>query len=50
MPQRLIRGVAIVAVALAILFGGRAIGLPEPALIGAIVVLALFTRVFVRGR
>lgn len=50
MPQRLIRGLAIVAVALGILFGGRAIGLPEPVLIGLVVVLALFTRTFVRGR
>lgn len=50
MPQRLIRGLAIVAVALGILFGGRAAGLPEPILVGAIVVLALFTRTFVRGR
>ncbi|MCK5448180.1 MAG: hypothetical protein KAJ43_08545 [Gemmatimonadetes bacterium] len=50
MPQRLIRGLAIVAVALGILFGGRAVGLPEPVLIGAIVVLALSTRAFVRRR
>jgi len=50
MPQRLIRGVAIAAVALGILSGGRALGLPEPALVGAIVVLALVTRAFVRGR
>jgi hypothetical protein len=50
MPQRLIRGLAIVAVALAILFGGRAIGLPEPVLVGAVVILALFTRGFVRRR
>ena len=50
MPQRLIRGLAIAAVALGTLFGGRAAGLPEPVLVGAIVVLALFTRAFVRGR
>jgi hypothetical protein len=50
MPQRLIRGLAVAAVALGILFGGRAVGLPEPILIGAIVVLALLTRAFVRGR
>ena len=50
MPQRLIRGLAIAAVALGILFGGRSAGLPEPVLVGAIVVLALFTRAFVRGR
>ena len=50
MSQRLVRGLVILAIALAILFGGRAIGLPEPVLIGAIVVLALFTRTFVRRR
>ena len=50
MPQRLIRGLAVVAVALGILFGGRAVGLPEPVLVGAIVVLALLTRAFVGGR
>ena len=48
--QRLIRGLVIAGVALGILFGGRALGLPEPVLIGAIVVLALFTRGFVRRR
>ena len=50
MPQRLIRRLAIVVVALGILFGGRAVGLPEPVLVGAVVVLALFTRAFVKGR
>jgi hypothetical protein len=50
MPQRLIRGLAIVAVALGILFGGRAIGLSEPVLVGMIVVLALLSRTFFRGR
>ena len=50
MPQRLIRSLAILAIALGVLFGGRAIGLPEPLLIGVIVVLALFTRTFVRRR
>ena len=50
MPQRLIRGLAIAAVALTVLFGGRAIGLPEPVLVGVVVGLALFTRAFVRGR
>lgn len=48
MPRRLTRGLVIVAIALGVLFGGRAIGLPEPVLIGAIVVLALFTRAFIR--
>jgi hypothetical protein len=50
MPQRLIRSLAIVAVALAILFAGRAIGLSEPVLVGVIVVLALSARTFFRGR
>lgn len=50
MSQRFVRGLVIVAIALTILFGGRAIGLPEPVVIGAIVVLALFTRTFVRRR
>ena len=50
MSQRLVRGLVIVAIALGILFGGRALGLSEPILIGAIVVLALFTRGFVRRR
>lgn len=48
--ERLARGAVILAVALGILFGGRALGLPDPALIGAIVVLALLTRGFVRHR
>ena len=50
MTQRLVRGFVILAVALGILFGGRTLGLPEPLLIGAIVILAVFTRLFVRGR
>ena len=50
MSQRLVRGVLVLAVALGILFGGRTLGLPEPVLIGMIVVLALFTRGFVRSR
>ena len=50
MSQRLVRTLVIGAIALAILFGGQAIGLPKPVLIGAIVVLALFTRTFVRRR
>ena len=50
MTQRFVRGLVILAVALGILFGGRALGLPEPLLIGAIVVLAVFTRVFIRHR
>lgn len=50
MSQRLVRGLMIGAIALVILLGGRAIGLPEPVVIGAIVVLALFTRSFVRRR
>ena len=50
MTQRLVRGLVILAVALSVLFGGRALGLPEPLLIGAIVVLAVSTRLFVRGR
>ncbi len=50
MTQRLVRGLVILAVALGVLFGGRALGLPEPVLIGAIVVLAVFTRVFLRRR
>ncbi len=48
MSPRLMRGLVIGAIALTILFGGRAIGLPKPVLVGAIVVLALFTRTFVR--
>ncbi len=50
MSQRLVRGLVILAAALGVLFGGRALGLPEPFLIGAILVLAVTTRVFVRGR
>ena len=50
MTQKFVRGLVILAVALGILFGGRALGLPEPLLIGAIVILAVFTRLFVRGR
>jgi len=50
MPQRLIRPLVILAIALGVLLGGRALGLPEPVLIGAIVVLALLTRTFVRRR
>jgi hypothetical protein len=50
MGTRLIRGLVIVAIALGILFGGRAVGLPEPVLIGAVLVLALLTRTFVRRR
>jgi len=48
--SRLVRGLPILAVALAILFGGRALGLPEPILVAVIVVLALVTRLFLRGR
>ena len=50
MAQRLIRGVVLLAIALGVLFGGRALGVAEPILIGVVVVLALFTRRFVRGR
>jgi hypothetical protein len=50
MGTRLIRGLVIVAIALGILFGGRTVGLPEPVLIGAVLVLALLTRTFVRRR
>ena len=50
MVQRLIRGVVLLAVALGVLFGGRAVGVAEPILIGVVVILALFTRRFFRGR
>jgi len=50
MSLRLIRGIVIVAVALGVLFGGRALGVAEPILIGVVVVFALLTRRFVRGR
>jgi hypothetical protein len=50
MTQRLIRGLSILAVALGVLFGGRALGVAEPILVGVVVVFALFTKRFVRGR
>lgn len=50
MAQRLIRGVVILAVVLGVLFGGRALGVAEPILVGLVVVLALFARRFIHGR
>lgn len=50
MTQRLIRGLVILAVALGVLFGGRALGVGEPVLVGVVIVFALFARRFVRGR
>ena len=50
MTQRLIRGIGILAVALGVLFGGRALGVTEPILIGVVVVFAFFSRRFVGGR
>jgi len=50
MMQRLIRGLLIVAVALGVLFGGRALGVAEPILLGVVIVFALFAKGFVRGR
>lgn len=50
MPQRWLRVLVILAIALGVLFGGRAIGLSEPVLVAVIVVFALLTRTFVRRR
>ena len=50
MSQRLIRGVVILAVALGVLFGGRAFGIAEPILVGVLVVFALSTRGFIWAR
>ena len=50
MTQRLIRGLFIVAVALGVLFGGRTLGVAEPILIGVVIVFAVLTKRFVRGR
>ena len=50
MTQRLIRGLLIVTVALGVLFGGRALGVAEPILVGVVIVVALFTKRFIRGR
>jgi hypothetical protein len=49
MTQRLVRGLFIVAVALGVLLGGRALGVAEPILIGVVIVFALFTKRFIRG-
>ena len=49
MTQRLVRGLLVVAVALSVLLGGRALGVAEPILIGVVIIFALFTKRLVRG-
>lgn len=47
---RLVGGVIVAAIALGLVFGGRALGLGEPAIAVTVVVFAVLVRLVWRGR